>query len=195
MKKFDEIYYVRQVLNGNQSAFASIVNQYKNMGMTIAMRILKNRDEAEEALQDSFLRAYLSLQNFNLESKFSTWFYRIVFNQSVSYYRRRKNCYPAISSIDCVLDFNELPDISDPIMQINIDEKRAMAEMAISELDEISATVVTLYYLDECSTAEIAEITSLNRQNIKTILFRARKRMYIVLEKYLKKDIKEVRFE
>ena len=49
MKKFDEIYYIRQVLSGNQSAYAEIVDQYKNMGMTIAMRILKCKDEAEEA--------------------------------------------------------------------------------------------------------------------------------------------------
>ena len=195
MKKFDEIYYIRQVLSGNQSAYAEIVDQYKNMGMTIAMRILKCKDEAEEALQDSFLKAYSSLGNFQLESKFSTWFYRIVFNQSVSYYRKRKNGYPPMISVDSDFNEKELSEIADPIVLISIDEKRALAEKAISALDEISATVVTLYYLDDCSTAEISEITSMTRQNIKTILFRARKRMYIVLEKYLKKDIEEVRFE
>lgn len=195
MKNFDDKYNIRQVLEGNQSAYANIVNHYKNMGMTIAIRILKNSDEAEEALQDSFLKAFASLENFNMESKFSTWFYRIVFNQSVSYYRRRKNCYPAISSIDSDINYNELPDISGPIMQISIDEKRALAEKAIAELDEISAAVVTLYYLDECSTAEISEITSLTRQNIKTILFRARKKMYIVLEKLLKEEFEEIRYE
>lgn len=195
MKNFDDIYYIQQVLEGNQSAFASIVNQYKNMGMTIAMRILKNSDEAEEALQDSFLKAYASLKSFNMESKFSTWFYRIVFNQAISYFRKRNSNNSFLVSIDNESIDYEFTEFADPMVLLGIDEKKELAEKAIASLDEISAAVVTLYYLDECSTPEISEITSLTRQNIKTILFRARKRMYIVLEKFLKKDFQEVRYE
>jgi len=71
---------LQRVLQGDQKAFGEIVDRHKDRAMTLAMRILKNKQDAEEAVQDSFVRAYQALGRFEWRSSFSTWLYRIVFN-------------------------------------------------------------------------------------------------------------------
>ena len=71
---------IERVLSGEKKAYAELVNRHKDRAMTLAMRMLKNREEAEEAVQDAFVRAFHALSRFEWRSSFSTWFYRIVFN-------------------------------------------------------------------------------------------------------------------
>ena len=70
-------YYIKQTLSGNVNAFAILVERYKNMVYTLSIKIVKNKEEAEEISQDAFVKAYKSLKNFKGESKFSTWVYKI----------------------------------------------------------------------------------------------------------------------
>ena len=77
--------YVEKVLSGNTSAFAYFVNNYQGMAINIAYRICENMQDAEDVVQESFVKAYKNLHTFRLESKFSTWFYRIVFNTAVTF--------------------------------------------------------------------------------------------------------------
>src|SRR4030067_1663958 len=71
---------VQHVLEGNVRAFGLLVDRHKAKAMTLAMRILKNREDAEEALQDAFVRVHRALSSFEWKSSFSTWLYRIVYN-------------------------------------------------------------------------------------------------------------------
>lgn len=80
MKNLTDEQIVESIIKGNQSDFALLVDRYKDRAFTFLRKILKNDMDAEEALQDSFMKAYNSLNTFRFESKFSTWFYRITYN-------------------------------------------------------------------------------------------------------------------
>src|SRR3990167_5004707 len=71
---------IRRVLEGDKRAYAELVDRHKDRAMTLAMRMLSNRQDSEEALQDAFIRAFNALPRFEWRSSFSTWFYRIVYN-------------------------------------------------------------------------------------------------------------------
>ena len=69
--------YITKVINGDANAFASLVDTYKNMVFSLAFKLTKNREEAEEITPDTFIKAYKNLSKFKGDSKFSTWLYRI----------------------------------------------------------------------------------------------------------------------
>ena len=96
--------YIREVLNGNPNRFSYFVSQYKDMAYSIAFRIVNNNEDAEEIVQDSFVRAFKSLHKFRQSSKFSTWFYRIVVNRALSVRSQVKK-----SIIE--IDINAVPEI------------------------------------------------------------------------------------
>ncbi len=79
-----EFEYIKQILAGDISKFSFLIEKYKHLAYNIAFRILNNNEDAEEAVQDAFLRAFKALSSFKGDAKFSTWFYRIVVNVSVS---------------------------------------------------------------------------------------------------------------
>ena len=84
MKDLSDFDIIESIKRGNHSDFSILVDRYKNKAFSLLKRILKNDMEAEEILQDSFLKAFNGLKNFKQESKFSTWFYRIVYNTALT---------------------------------------------------------------------------------------------------------------
>jgi RNA polymerase sigma-70 factor (ECF subfamily) len=72
--------YINKILNGNTNAFTVLVYRYKDLVFTLALRMVKNREEAEEVSQDTFIKVYNSLNRFKGDSKFSTWIYRVAYN-------------------------------------------------------------------------------------------------------------------
>ncbi len=81
---------INQVVGGNQQAYALLVNRYQEYVFTLVLRIVKNREDAEEVSQDVFIKAYKNLNSFRGDSKFSTWLYTIVNNTGISFLRKRK---------------------------------------------------------------------------------------------------------
>jgi RNA polymerase sigma-70 factor (ECF subfamily) len=134
-------------------------------------RMLKNDFEAEEVLQDCFLKAYKSLVNFKGESKFSTWFYRIVYNTALTRLssQKRKTETEMTSLED---HFNlESEYGSDEI------EKTDMKEFIhdlIGKLPERYTAIITMFYLNEMSIEEISEVMGLTNSNVKVMLHRSR---------------------
>ncbi len=84
MKNLSDLEIIESVLRGNHSDFSLLINRYKNKAFSLLKRMLKNEMEAEEVLQDCFLKAFNGLKSFKQESKFSTWFYRIVYNSALT---------------------------------------------------------------------------------------------------------------
>ncbi len=89
-KKTDE-YYIREILKGDSGSFSQLVEKYKHIAFSLSFKLLSHREEAEEAAQDAFIKAYNSLSSFQNGSTFKTWFFRIVYNTSISKLRARKN--------------------------------------------------------------------------------------------------------
>ncbi|WP_339716229.1 sigma-70 family RNA polymerase sigma factor [uncultured Kriegella sp.] len=116
----DDQLIINNVLNGDTTAFAVLVNRHKNMVFTLAFRMLKNREEAEELAQDTFVKVFRSLEKFKGEAKFSTWVYRITYNGCLDRLKKLKNepyvvaldefDRSGMKSVDNTLDFLEQYD-------------------------------------------------------------------------------------
>lgn len=166
---------VQRVLAGEKRAYAELVERYKGKGMTLALRMLKNREDAEEALQDAFVRAFRSLARFEWRSSFSTWFYRIVYNVCSSALSRRGEEVSVSLQEEAEENFRELPDgATGPDLQFEDREFREAVAKAIQGLPPAYSGVVTLFFLQEMSYDEIVEITGMPLGTVKARLFRAR---------------------
>jgi RNA polymerase sigma factor (sigma-70 family) len=182
--------YIREILNGNPSRFSYFVSEYKNMAYSIAYRIVNNNEDAEEVVQDSFVRAYKSLHKFRQSSKFSTWFYRIVVNRALSIKSQIKK---EITEIDInSIPETQLEEIDNTYRNLTQIERVKFINSALRELQEEDRLLLTLYYLNENSIDEITEITDISSANVKMKLLRARKKLYVVLEKTLKMELKSI---
>jgi RNA polymerase sigma-70 factor (ECF subfamily) len=162
---------VQQVLSGNTSAFAYFVETYQDMAITIAYRICGNMQDAEDAVQESYLKAYRNLHSFRSDSKFSTWLYRIVYNTAVTLAKTQMWIRSREAEIE---DASYLADNTPEIQMGEMEQKEIVAEV-MQKMPAGDALLLTLYYLEENSVKEIAKITGLNEPNVKVKLFRARK--------------------
>src|SRR5690349_1965238 len=102
-----DLLIIDRILAGEQQLYATLVERHKRFAFTIALRILENRPEAEEAAQDAFIKAFHHLAGFNRQAKFSTWLYRIAFNTAVSYKRKRRHKF---QSIDTIMEYRQEPE-------------------------------------------------------------------------------------
>ena len=187
MVKETDNYLVDEVMAGHAKAFAVLVERYKDMVFTLSVSLLRDRQEAEEVAQDTFLKVYKALPKFQNKSKFSTWIYRIVYNESISRLRRKKTNLISVED----LSYGELADSfeeMEPEWLEKEERKRKLFE-AISLLKEEEKTILMLYYFENCRIDEISDITSLSNENVKTKLFRARKKLYSILNKVKKKEL------
>ena len=184
MEQKDDIYYIDQVKGGQKNAFSYIVEKYRDIVFSIALKVLKNRDDAEEMAQESFIKAYRSLHTFKGNAKFSTWLYRITYNTCISELRKRKMYFASTEDIE----------IKDEAQEINLDgipeENRARAiRKAMDQLPEDEYTLVLLYYFEEQSIDEISKVSRLSESNTKVKLYRARKKLYTILNDMLKDEL------
>jgi RNA polymerase sigma-70 factor (ECF subfamily) len=182
-----DIYYIEQVLAGKNNAFGYIVDQHKNNAFNLAFRICGNHEEAEELAQDSFLKAYRALNSFKMKSSFATWFYRIVYNTTISHVRLKKKG---------VLSLEDFPADATDFIGTNTNEEEAEKEyrnslvnFALQKITEEERGLISLYYYEDMSTDEIADVTGISKSNIKVRLFRARKKMQEIIEKTEKKKL------
>lgn len=167
---------VRRILAGEQKAYAELIDRHKVKAMTLAMRMLKNTHDAEEALQDAFVRAFRSLPGFEWKSSFSTWFYRIVFN--VCSTRLNKKGKVAVFSLEetngADLKVEILPDGEAIDVQLIGNEFAEFVQSTIEKMDESYSTILTLFIVQEMSYDEIVAVTGMPLGTVKNRLFRAR---------------------
>ncbi len=177
MQLSEEQEYIDQVKNGNSAAYAYLVNKYQDMAYTIALRIMRQAEDAEDAAQEGFVKAYQQLHSFEGKSKFSTWLYTIIYRTCLSKLQKQWiSTYPMEEGID------DTDDTVPPLDILESREKQTYIREAIGKLPPINGVLITLYYFNENSIREIAEITGLSESNIKVKLFRARK----ILEQQLR---------
>ncbi len=186
----EDSFYIDRVLNGNLPAYAILVEKHKCMAFTIALRIVKNNEDAEEITQDAFLKAYNALGSFKKEAKFSTWLFKIVYHTALS--RLRKKELEVVHSDDHQTSLIENQERADGLDRLQQKERTGIIKLAIERLKEGEATVMTLYYLNENNLNEIEVITGLSNSNIKILLHRGRKNLLIELKKILKGEIVDI---
>jgi len=187
MIKNTDQYLIDKVLNGNTNAFGELVDRYQNFVFTIAIRILKVSEEAEEVAQDSFIKAYDSLSTFRGDSKFSTWLYRIVYHKSLD--RIKMNRRHRTYEINEEITEDSLDHIENGLEFMLSEERSSIIQKCVAQLPEEEAAIISLYYFEEQSVKEIAQVTDLTEDNIKIKLYRSRKKLFSLLEGYIKPEI------
>ena len=182
---------IEKIILGDTNAFSVLINRYKNQAYNIAFRILNNREDAEESASDAFLKVYHNLKDFDKNSSFSTWLYSIVYNNSISIRRKKKDTLDLMDNIklddENLGEFEISEDIADSFednLTIEIEKSNQLEKLklAILKLKELEQVIITLYYIEDKSTDEIANITGKSVSNVKIILFRARKVLYNLMK-------------
>lgn len=173
-------YYIEQTLKGNVNAYAFLVERYKHMVYTLAIRIIKNREEAEEVAQDTFVKAYKNLEKFKGDSKFSTWLYKIAYYASLDVVKRNKR-FVNSENIDDLND-GDLGSMQDALEYLHEKERKKIINDALLKLNEDERIILTLYYFEELPVKEISKVVNLSVDNIKTKLFRSRKKLATILK-------------
>ena len=165
---------VRLVLAGDKRAFGELVERHKDKAMTLALRMLKNREEAEEALQDAFVRAHHALLRFEWKASFSTWLYRIVYNVCASSLdKRSETVHVSLNDEDeQTLDVPSEEPAPDAVY-----ESREIREAVTEEIERLPETyvgILTLFFVNDLSYDQIVEVSGLPLATVKVRLFRGR---------------------
>jgi RNA polymerase sigma-70 factor (ECF subfamily) len=176
MKAEIENIVIDKIKGGDFSACNFIVDKYKAFVFNICIRIVKNKEDAEEVAQDSFIKAFKSIDGFKHESKFSTWLYRITFNNAISKTRGKKVFESEIN--ESVTEAVNLSYVSDGLENLNRIDRKVVLKKALDKLSQEENLLVSLYYFEENSIAEVSEITGYEVNYIKVKVHRARKKLY-----------------
>ena len=178
-----DILLIDRILKGETPAYRELVTRHKDYAFTIAYRILNSREDAEEAAQDAFVRAFNGLQNFNREAKFTTWFYRVVMNAALTIQQKKKIVTEDIDNIHSNAAILRGGDSTDNLKR---KEQQHYIKEALKQLSPDDVTMITLFYLKEQSLEEIADIVGIETNTVKVKLHRARKRLADVMQDMLK---------
>jgi RNA polymerase sigma factor (sigma-70 family) len=180
---------IHGALRGEQAAFKQLLQKYHDPIFNLIYRIVRNREQVEDLTQETFVKAFASLKNFNEEFAFSTWLYKIATNSTIDYIRKRKL---DTFSIDKPVGMQEsdyrfeLPDTTfQPDKSIIQGQRARLIEEAINALPEKYRRVIILRHTEERDYAEIARILNLPIGTVKAHIFRARE----LLNKYLRDKI------
>jgi RNA polymerase sigma-70 factor (ECF subfamily) len=183
----DDNHYIERTLAGETSAFAVLVDRHKDLVFTIAMNIARNREDAEEIAQDAFLKAFQKLATFRRDSRFSTWLYRIAYNESIGL--MRKNRIPTADLGEEILENLGEEEMEQEVAGMDPAEQKKAVSVILNHLPEIDRVLVTLFYLDSQSVSEISSVTGLGESNVKVRLHRVRKRICSELYRMMKLNV------
>jgi RNA polymerase sigma-70 factor (ECF subfamily) len=174
----DEVAVVRRAKSGDREAFAELVNRYSPRVYNLVRRILRNPQDAEDALQETFLSAWQKLDSFDGHSSFFTWLYRIATNAALmklrkDRHRREELAFeePRFEEIErrALIDWSQ-----DPVSDLLDLEAEQQLKKAIEELPDIYRTVFVLRDLEGLSTRDVSELLGISEANVKMRLRRAR---------------------
>ncbi len=169
---------IRQLKNGDQNAFAEIVEFYKDKVFQICYRMLGNRHEAEDIAQEAFIRAYVNIHSYDLNKKFSTWLYRIATNLSIDRIRKKKPDYyldAELAGSDGLTMYSQVAaDVALPEDELETMELQELIQAEILKLPDKYRSVIVLKYIEEFSLKEIGEILDLPVGTVKTRIHRGR---------------------
>ena len=188
----DEAAVVAQAREGDARAFSELVRRYEGKIFRLAQHVTQNREDAEDVLQETFMKAYEHLDQFQGNSKFYTWIVRIAVNQALMKLRRRKTDRSV--SLDETIDTGEdtvVREIAawdeDPENRYSREELGKILETAVQSLDPPYRSVFVLRDIDELSTEETADALGLSVPAVKSRLLRARLQLREKLTRYFKR--------
>ncbi|HAA15913.1 MAG TPA: hypothetical protein DCE41_31060 [Cytophagales bacterium] len=156
---------LQRARTGDALALNELIERHKEMAYSIAFKYLKNKEDAEDVVQDAFVNVLNSIKKFRNQSKFSTWLYKIIYHECLKQLKSKNK------AIEYVPQFAQWePAAEDLKEEVGVEE-------GLNQLNANEFTVISLFYLEEKSIKEINQITSFSPANIKVLLHRARAKM------------------
>jgi RNA polymerase sigma-70 factor (ECF subfamily) len=189
----DDLVLVRAAKAGDMSAFEQLVKRYDRNIFRIAQHITQNREDAEDVVQDAFLKSYQNLDRFQEQSKFYTWLVRIAVNESLMKLRKRRTAKTVSLDEDVKTEEDSVPrEVADwapnPEQLYNQSELQEILGKTIQGLPSSFRTVFVLRDVEGLSTEETAEALDLSVPAVKSRLLRARLQLRERLNRYFKKN-------
>src|SRR5437588_5576205 len=164
----DDTAFVRRCLEGDTAAFGPVVERYQRVLFTVAMRMLGDYDEASDAAQNAFVKAYRKLHAYDPTQRFFSWIYRILVNECLNARRDRRSHEPITP---------DLAIVESPADLLESDERRRRVQAAILTLPHDYREVIVLRHFAEQSYDEIAEALGIPSRVVKSRLRTARQRL------------------
>jgi len=179
---------IRRAQSGERDALEQLVISQKQYIYSIAMTIFHNTDDAEDLTQTAFIRLFRSIHQYNGDSKFTTWLYRLVINLGRDELRSRRRKVPIINPI--ATDDDELDPVTlisdtnierDPQASLEHKETRRILEDALAQLDDQYRLTLTMLYFDDMKYADIADILEIPLNTVKSHIRRGKERLREIL--------------
>lgn len=174
---------VKRVREGDTAAFSELVEQHKTLVFSVVLRMVGNREDAEEVAQDTFVAAFQKIREFKGASKFSTWIYKIAYFTSIKHLRKHKQLTSDLNMVEVASEDDSVMDT------LHDNQKKEYLTLAISKLRPVDRNLIAMFYLDEMSVKEIQEVTLFSPSNIKVKLMRIRKELNGILSALLKDEL------
>lgn len=187
MDKVNDQYYINQVLLGETNMFVMLVDRYKDMIFTLAIKMVKNREIAEEVSQDTFIKIFNSLSKFKGDSKFSTWIYKIAYNTCLDYLKKNKK-----EEHNVVIDElkgHVVKTTTNALSILEDQERKQDIQHCLNLLPSEESFMLTLFYFEDQNLNEIGKIMDISANNVKIKLFRSRKKLAVILKEQLEPEI------
>ena len=171
----DERQLIARILDGHAEDFGYFLERYSQEAFAIVVRLVPQQEDAEELVQDAFVRAFNRLETFEGRSSFSTWICRIAYTTAVSWLRKRRMKY---------LSIDDQPKLTDTEVDEALDDESRIEDLrrAISLLKPDEQTLITLYYYDNRPLNDIAYILDVEPNALATRLHRIRRKLYLLIK-------------
>lgn len=167
---------IEKVRTSNQDLYALVVDRYQKKLVRYVNNLIKNEDKAIDVVQESFIKAYINLNSFNIEKKFSSWIYRIAHNQAINLAKKYQKETPLLED----WDFKSDDDIEKDFEEKETIEK---VEKCLKNIPLLYSEPLSLYYIDEKSYEEISDILRIPMGTVATRINRAKKIMKNICQK------------
>lgn len=168
-----------RIAEGSQQSFQILMTRHVNMHLAFAARIMGNRVEAEDIVQDAFAKLWLNADKFDpAKSKFTTWFYRVVMNRCLDVKRKKK-------PVALPEDFEKADDRPAPDEDYSKAQRGLVIQKALAEIPDRQRAAITLCYFEELSNKEAAEVLGLKLKALESLLTRGRKNLEGLLKEVL----------
>lgn len=179
---------IRRAQAGDREALSQIIIGQQHYVYSIAMSVLKNPEDAADLTQEAFIRLFRALPQYNGESRFTTWLYRLVVNLGRDELRRRGRQVPIMPPMVDEEDIDPIASVADddrwadPARSLDSQELREEVRRALGQLEAHYRLVLTLYYFDDMKYTDIAEVLDLPLNTVKSHIRRGKERLALLLQ-------------
>lgn len=171
----EEVQWIQKILAGDKQAYSQIINKYKNPLFATILRMTKNPHDAQDLVQEAFIKVYNQLDKYNDQGSFSSWFYRVAINHCMDEFRKKRYQQVELneSSIGNTPNYPEVTFLKK--------EENRQVELLLATLPEDERIIILLRYVNELSYEEISELAEVPISTVRNKLHRAKKKLKVTI--------------